>query len=126
MQNARLRLLARGSLHFGPIDGDGVFVRHDARAEIVGVHLGELRAEEQNLRRIIDPKQEGDERTRRPVGRGGRPAAEVETERPFTECEEKGGDDAPIQTSRQRIFASGRTLKMTAKTITTMARSKMR
>src|SRR5687767_14702808 len=65
----RRRLLRR--------DGDGVFTRDDARAVFPRVGLRELRAQEENVRRVVDPDDDGDQRAGRSVALAHARAAEV-------------------------------------------------
>ena len=56
-------------LDFLALDPDGVLVWFDMGAEVIRVNLGELRAEKKDLRGIINPKQERDERAGRAIRR---------------------------------------------------------
>ena len=65
----------------------GMIIRLDVTAAIVGVDLGKLGPEQQNLRRIVNPQEQGDERAGRAVGISRGAAPEVKTEGPFAETE---------------------------------------
>ena len=94
--------------------GYGVLGRDDSRAEPVGVGLGELGAEKDDLRGIVNPHEQSHQRAGRPVGRGDAAAADVEPQQKFPEREQSAVSAAPIQTSPQPISASGTSLKIMA------------
>src|SRR3954462_1453327 len=60
---ARMRLL-----YFRRRDRNGVLARLYVAPGLIGIHLGELGAEKQDLRRIINPKQQRDERAGGAIG----------------------------------------------------------
>src|SRR5438093_8151321 len=71
-------------------DWHGILSRGDSRAGSPGEYLGEFRAEKQNHRRIINPKQNHDKRSCRAVSRGGAGTAQITAEQKFPRREEKG------------------------------------
>ena len=58
-------------------------------------HLGELCAQEEDLRGVVDPQQHDRERARRAVGRAHRRPAEVQADRELPHREEQRGDRCP-------------------------------
>src|SRR5262245_61400414 len=58
---------------------------------------GGLRAEQEDLRRVVQPQQQRCERRRRAEGRGLRRAREIETDRPAAELEQERGDECAPQ-----------------------------
>ena len=60
----------------------------DPRAVAVGVDLGELRPEEEDLRRVVNPDQEHHERARRPVGRAEAAPAQVQADEALADQEQ--------------------------------------
>ena len=74
-------------------------------AEAFGELSGDDRAEKEDLRRVVDPQQERDDRACGTVGVGDAALAEVETDGPFTYQEQHGRQDgarnhvAPRQTA---------------------------
>ena len=91
-----------GRLNFLDFDPNRIFIWRNPAASVIRIHLGELCAKEQDLRRVIDPKQKRDKRAGRSVRRSGVPACKIEANRPLTEgkekCRESGArpDIAPL------------------------------
>jgi len=77
-----------------------VFVRGIVPASASGVNLGKFGAEKENLRGVINPKQQCYEGTGRAIGGGDTAAPEIEAKRPFPIAKKIAVMAAPIQTSR--------------------------
>ena len=72
--------------------GDGVFVGHDVRAVAVGVGPGHLRAQQQDLRRVVDPDQQHRQRAGGAEGGGHAGAPDVEGDEVFAQVKQHRGD----------------------------------
>jgi hypothetical protein len=88
------------------------------------IDLGELGAEEEDLRRVVDPYQEQHQRSGRPERRADACSAQVEADPVFPQGESTAVTSAPIQMSFHATggCASGRYLKMSAKSTVITAR----
>jgi hypothetical protein len=64
---------------------------NDARAALHGVDLRELGAEEEDLGRVVDPKQEDDQRAGGAVGGADAAASQVVADQDLADGEEDGG-----------------------------------
>src|SRR5687767_3299665 len=73
-------------------DWQGVFRGFDAGAVGFGEHLGELGAEEENLRGVVCPEHEDYERARGAVRGCERRSTQVEAEEEFAQRKQKRGD----------------------------------
>ena len=54
--------------------------------------MGELGAQQHDLRRVIDPNQQNNERGRRAISRGKRELADINADQQLAELEQRGSD----------------------------------
>src|SRR5262245_20705402 len=76
---------------------DGALLGLDARAELHGIGLRELGAEEEDDRRVVDPDQQDDERSGGAERRADVGAPEVEADQDLADVEEQRGERAADQ-----------------------------
>src|SRR5580658_6422777 len=76
--------------------GDGGVVRNDALPVTPRASLGELGTEEENLGGVVDPGDEDDERTCRPVRRTHAGPAEVKADERLADREEHGSKESAV------------------------------
>src|SRR5439155_1472968 len=58
-------------------------------AKLLGIGAGELGAEQESQRRIVDPQQNDDQRTGRPISLGDIAAADIEADQRFADREQE-------------------------------------
>ena len=73
-----------------------------------GVDPCELRAEQDDLRGIVDPQQDDHDRTGRTIDRSDAGRGQIPADQVIAEQEQQAVEPAPTQTSRQAILASGK------------------
>ena len=80
------------------------------RAVRARIDPGELRAQQEDLRRVVDPHQHHHQRARRAIARSDAALADVEPDEVLADREQQRRDAAPVQTSRHSTFTRGMSL----------------